>query len=81
VAKEHFLSRDGDLETAMLRLGPEQKKREPDFLSNLDATVESVKQLPWTALEQMKGDPDVLKKLEDAEALLKSLRRNIAKEK
>jgi ParB family chromosome partitioning protein len=81
VAKEHFLSRDGDLETAMLRLGPEQKKREPDFLSNLDATVESVKQLPWTALEQMKGDPDVLKKLEDAEALLKSLRQNIAKEK
>lgn len=81
VAKQHFLSRDGDLESAILRLGPEQKKREPDFLSNLDATVESVKQLPWTALEQMKGDPDVLKKLEDAEALLKSLRQNIAKEK
>jgi ParB family chromosome partitioning protein len=81
VAKEHFLSRDGDLETAMLRLGPEQKRSDPDFLSNLDATVESVKQLPWTALEQMKGDPEVLKKLEDAEALLKSLRQNIAKQK
>ena len=78
VAKENFLSRDGDLETAMLRLGPGEKKRDPDFISNLDATVASVKELPWVTLEQMKGDAELVKKLEDAEALLKSLRQTLA---
>lgn len=81
VAKENFLSPDGDLETAMLRVAPEQKKRDPDFLSNLDATVESVKLLPWTAVQEMKSDPDILKKIEDAEALLKTLRQTISKDK
>jgi ParB family chromosome partitioning protein len=40
-----------------------------------------MKQLPWMALEDMKGDPDLLKKIEDAEALLRSLRQNLSKEK
>ena len=81
VARENFMSRDGDLETAMMRLAPNDRKRDPDFVSNLDATVHSMKQLPWMALEDMKGDPDILKKIEDAEALLRSLRQNLSKEK
>lgn len=81
VAKENFLSRDGDLETAMMRVAPDAKKRDPDFVSNLDATVQSMKQLPWMALEDMKGDPELLKKIEDAEALLRTLRQNLSKEK
>lgn len=79
VAKENFLSRDGDLETAMLRVAPGEKKRNPDFISNLDATMDSMKQLPWVALEEMKDDPEILKKLEDAEALLRTLRKSISK--
>jgi ParB family chromosome partitioning protein len=79
VAKQNFLSPEGDLETAMLRVAPDDnKKRDPDFISNLEATVESVKQLPWMALEEMKRDPEMLKKIEDAEALLKSLRQTLA---
>jgi ParB family chromosome partitioning protein len=81
VARENFMSRDGDLETAMMRAAPDDKKRDPDFVSNLDATVHSMKQLPWMALEDMKGDPNLLKKIEDAEALLRSLRQNLSKEK
>jgi ParB family chromosome partitioning protein len=81
VARENFMSRDGDLETAMMRVAPDDKKRDPDFVSNLDATVHSMKQLPWMALEDMKGDPELLKKIEDAEALLRSLRQNLSKEK
>ncbi|WP_334151266.1 ParB/RepB/Spo0J family partition protein [Hyphomicrobium sp.] len=81
VARENFMSSDGDLETAMMRVAPHDKKRDPDFVSNLDATVHSMKQLPWMALEDMKGDPDLLKKIEDAEALLRSLRQNLLKEK
>ncbi|MBX9865108.1 MAG: ParB N-terminal domain-containing protein [Hyphomicrobium sp.] len=81
VAKDNFLTRDGDLETASLRLGPGEKRRDPDFVSNLDATVESMKQLPWMALEDMKSDPEILRKIEAAEALLQTLRQTISKNK
>jgi ParB family chromosome partitioning protein len=62
VAREHFLSDEGDLETAMLRLAPAAKKTKGGLASELDAAVEAMKRIPWTALEELKGDPDVLKK-------------------
>jgi ParB family chromosome partitioning protein len=34
-----------------------------------------MKRVPWTALSDLKGDPDILKKIDDAETLLKSLRK------
>jgi hypothetical protein len=45
------------------------------LLMDLEAAVETMRSVPWTALQEMKGDPDVLKKLEDAEKLLQSLRQ------
>jgi ParB family chromosome partitioning protein len=35
--------------------------------------------LPWTELEKLKGDPDMLAKIEKAEKLLASLRQNLSK--
>jgi ParB family transcriptional regulator, chromosome partitioning protein len=46
-----------------------------DVLTDLGSAVEAMKNLPWTALQDMKGNIDVLKKIEDAEELLKSLRK------
>jgi ParB family transcriptional regulator, chromosome partitioning protein len=34
-----------------------------------------MKNLPWTVLQEMKGNTSVLKKIEEAEKLLKSLRK------
>jgi ParB family chromosome partitioning protein len=31
--------------------------------------------VPWTILSQLKGDPDILKKIDDAEGLLRLLRK------
>lgn len=78
VARQHFLSDDGDLESAMLRLAPAAKKTKGGLAGELDAAVEAMKRVPWTALEELKGDPDILKKIEDAEALLKSLRKSLS---
>ena len=75
VAREHFLSEEGDLDSAMLRLTAAGKKLRSGLAGEIDAAVEAMKRVPWTALEDMKGDPDLLKKIEDAEALLHSLRR------
>jgi ParB family chromosome partitioning protein len=42
---------------------------------DLEAAIESMKRAPWTMLSDLKGDPVILKKIDDAEALLKSLRK------
>jgi ParB family transcriptional regulator, chromosome partitioning protein len=74
VARTHFLDEDGNLESAMLRLGPAERERQDGLYVDLDAAVEAMKRVPWTALEQLKGRPEILKKINDAETLLKSLR-------
>ena len=75
VARAHFLSDDGDLESAQLRIRPVEKKPTDGPLTDLEAAVEAMKNLPWMTLQSMKGDAEALKKIQDAEELLKSLRQ------
>jgi ParB family chromosome partitioning protein len=75
VAREHFLSKQGDIDSAMLRLGTPQKKDKSGLAADLESAIESMKRVPWTVLTDLKGDSDILKKIDDAEALLKSLRK------
>lgn len=77
VAREHFLSEEGDLDSAMLRLPAGDKTSKPGLAGELDAAVDAMKRVPWTALEELKGDADLLKKIDDAQALLKSLRKTL----
>jgi ParB family transcriptional regulator, chromosome partitioning protein len=78
VAREHFLSEEGDLESAALRLAPGPRKSKGGFAGDLDTAVEAMKRVPWTALAELKGDPEILKKIDDAEALLRSLRETLS---
>jgi ParB family chromosome partitioning protein len=78
VAREHFLSDDSDLDSAMMRLGPAAKKAKSGLADELDSAVEAMKRVPWTTLAELKGDSDILKKIDDAEALLKSLRKTLS---
>ena len=75
IAGAHFLSEEGDLESARLRLRPVQMKTNGGLLTELDTAIETMKNLSWTALQEMKGNTSVLKKIEEAEKLLKSLRK------
>jgi ParB family chromosome partitioning protein len=75
VARAHFLSNEGDLESAQLRLRPIEKMAKDGLRTELEAAVEAMKNVPWTVLQEMKGDTRLLKKIEDAEELLKSLRK------
>lgn len=77
VARENFLSAEGDLDTAGLRVAPEKKEMR-GLSGELNAVVEAMRRVPWTALEEMKGDTELLKKIDDAQALLKSLRKNLS---
>lgn len=79
VAKEHFLSEEGDIDSAMLRVAPPEKKKQ-GLTGELGAAVEAMKRLPWTALEEMRGDPEVLRRIDEAQTLLRSLRKTLANE-
>jgi ParB family chromosome partitioning protein len=78
VARAHFLKDEGDLESAQLRLAPAEKKAKSGLASDLGAAIEAMKDVPWTALEELKGDPDLISKINDAEALLRSLRKALS---
>ncbi len=80
VARAHFLGDSGDLESAQLRIRPVEEERDDQPLGELGAAVEAMKSVPWTKLQELKGDEVVLKKLDEAEALLKSLRRALTSE-
>lgn len=74
IAKAEFLSDTGDLESAQVRVRAPEKKQ-AGLLVDLASAVETMRNVPWTALQELKDDPDVLSKLDDAEKLLKSLRQ------
>jgi ParB family chromosome partitioning protein len=79
VAKAHFLADLGDLESAALRLGTTKPVEKDDGLTGeIDAVVAAVKAVPWTTLQEMKGNADLLKKIDDAEAMLRSLRKALS---
>jgi ParB family chromosome partitioning protein len=44
----------------------------------LDSAVDAMKNVPWTALQDLKGDAEMLKKIDEAETLLRSLRKALA---
>lgn len=74
VARSQFLSDAGDLESAMLRLGPAPKPVKGGLSGDLEAAVDAMKKVPFSTLQELKGDVDILTKIDEAEALLQSLR-------
>jgi len=70
VARAHFLNDEGDLDSAALRLTPLDKKAGSSLCGDLEAAVEAMKNVTRTALEELKGDRDILKKIADAVTLL-----------
>lgn len=79
VARMHLIEGHGDIDSAMLRLSPDKVEPKGGLAGNLDAAVEAMKCIPWTTLQEMRGNVDLLKKIDDAEALLKSLREALAR--
>ena len=74
VARQNFLSDEGDLETAMLRLAAPPQKIKNGLAEELAVAVESLKRVPWTALADLKKDQNLLSKIDEVSALLHSLR-------
>ncbi|MGH8594250.1 MAG: ParB/RepB/Spo0J family partition protein [Gammaproteobacteria bacterium] len=78
VAKDHFISRDGGIDSALLRVAPSAKKPANGLAGELESMVDAMKRVPWPALEELKDDPEILKKIDEAEALLTHLRKALS---
>lgn len=72
VARAHFLSDEGDLDSAQLRLRP-AKALGNGLAVNLENAVEAMRGVPWTALREMRGEAGILSKLNEAEELVRTL--------
>lgn len=75
VAKKEFMSPTGSVDSALLKIPATSGKRPSGLVGDLDELSQAIRRYPWTALTAMKGDPEVVKKIEDAEKLLKELRK------
>lgn len=78
VARKDFLSEAGDITSAMLRLPyVEKTATQVSFAEKLDVALKAMKNVPWSTLSDLKGDKQLLENLEEAEKLIKSLRRTL----
>jgi ParB family chromosome partitioning protein len=78
VAKDHFLSREGDVESSLLRVTSVDRKAS-GLATELESAVATMRNLPWTAIADLKGNQKLLDTIEDAEELLTNLRRMLSK--
>jgi ParB family chromosome partitioning protein len=79
VAKDHFLSAGGTIDTALRTLAPTPSKKNQGLLGDIEQVSESLRRYPWTTLAALKGDPQVLRKLEETEKLLKDLKKALSR--
>ncbi len=79
VARDEFLADGGSIDSALLKLGPVPTKQREGLTGDIQALADVIKGYPWTTLADLKGDPDLIRTLEETEKLLKDLRRTLGK--
>jgi ParB family transcriptional regulator, chromosome partitioning protein len=79
VARDHFLSPDGSIDTALEQLAPPTPKKGTGLVGDLQELGDALKRYPWTTLADSRGNPEVLRALEQTEKLLKDLKKALAR--
>jgi ParB family chromosome partitioning protein len=79
IAKDTFVSSGGTIDSALRGLIPAPAKKPNGLLGDIEQISDSIQRYPWTTLAALKGDPELLQKLEETEKLLKELRKALAK--
>ena len=78
MARDHFVNDESSIEAALLKVAPSEKKEPKGLLSDIEELSESLQRYPWTTLAAMKGDSQVIQKIEDTEKLLKQLKKALS---
>jgi ParB family transcriptional regulator, chromosome partitioning protein len=79
VAKEHFLSPEGSIESSLRTLVDNVPKKSHGLLGDIEQLSESLQRHSWATLAALRGDPQILRKLEETEKLLKELKKALSR--
>lgn len=79
VARDEFLGDRGTIDSAISKLGPAPTKKGQGLLGDIHELGETIRRYPWTTLASLKGDQQVLAKLEETEKLLKELKKALSR--
>src|SRR6202158_4346009 len=79
VAKENFLAPDGTIDSALRTLSPTTSKKGQGLIGDIEQLSESLQRYPWTTLAALKGDQQVIRKLEETEKLIKELKKALSR--
>ena len=79
IAREEFLAEEGSIDAAVKKLGPAPKKKPSGLLGEIEELSQALQRHPWTAIAKLKDDPQAIKKIEEAEKLLRDLKRTLSK--
>ncbi len=79
VARDEFLGDRGTIDSAISKLGPTPSKKGLGLLGDIHELGEAIRRYPWTVLASLKGDQQVLTKLEETEKLLKDLKKALSR--
>ena len=74
VAKQKFISGDS-LDTAVGALLPESGRKKGGLAGDIEELTQALKRHSWTALVESRGDAELLRQVEEAEKLLKQLKK------
>jgi ParB family transcriptional regulator, chromosome partitioning protein len=79
VAREEFLSKGGTIQGAIEKLEPAEANDQRGLAGDIAALIESIKRHPWTTLAELKGDQTLIRRIEEAEKLLKQLKKALSR--
>jgi ParB family transcriptional regulator, chromosome partitioning protein len=80
VARDHFLSGAGDIDSAALRVAAGASDSPSNGLvGDLEALAQSIRSYSWVELEALRNDPQALEKVREAAKLLESLDTSLAR--
>jgi ParB family transcriptional regulator, chromosome partitioning protein len=79
VAKDEFVTKAGTIDSAFRKVPPSASRKGQGLLGDIEQLSEVLSRYPWTTLSDMKGDPQVLRKLDEAEKLLRDLKKALSK--
>ena len=77
LSKDNFLSDQGTIDSASQKLSKPIGKHEKGLAGDLGELIDSIKSYPWTVLSGLKNDPALIHKLEEAEKVLKDLKKTL----
>jgi ParB family chromosome partitioning protein len=79
VARHDFLDQHASIEAAFQKVAPSGSKKKPGIVGDIEELAEAIKRYSWTSLVDLKGDHNVIRKIEEAEKVLKELKKNLSK--